>query len=82
MAQLKDAGFAVEMDSSEETLNKRIRNAQLIGFNFIAVVGAKERDSNTVSVRERQQGEEAAKQSVLPVSDFIAQLKSLKTSFK
>ena len=82
LAQLKDAGFAVEMDSSEETLNKRIRNAQLIGFNFIAVVGAKERDSNTVSVRERQQGEEAAKQSVLPVSDFIAQLKSLKTSFK
>lgn len=72
----------MELDSSEETLNKRIRNAQLIGFNFIAVVGAKERDSGTVAVRERQQGEDPAKQSTMAIPDFLSHLRSLKTSFK
>ncbi|KAK9497601.1 hypothetical protein O3M35_004298 [Rhynocoris fuscipes] len=36
-----------------DTLNKKIRNAQLAQYNFILVVGEKERDNMTVNVRTR-----------------------------
>jgi threonyl-tRNA synthetase len=48
------SGFEVEFDEdSPDTLNKRIRNAQLEQFNFILVVGQAERDHCTVNVRTR-----------------------------
>jgi threonyl-tRNA synthetase len=48
------AGFEVEFDEdSPDTLNKRIRNAQLEQFNFILVVGQAEKDHRTVNVRTR-----------------------------
>jgi threonyl-tRNA synthetase len=33
--QLYDAGFQCEMDIEGDTLNKKVRNAQLAQFNFI-----------------------------------------------
>jgi len=48
------AGFMAECDTDAgDTMNKKIRNAQLAQFNFILVVGEKERSSNTVNVRTR-----------------------------
>lgn len=51
---LHAAGFRcdVELDPSK-TLNKKVRNAQLAQYNFILVVGEKERANNTVNVRTR-----------------------------
>ncbi|KAG5876979.1 hypothetical protein JTB14_008125 [Gonioctena quinquepunctata] len=52
--KLFDAGFMVEVDTDPgDTMNKKIRNAQLAQFNFILVVGEKERSGNTVNVRTR-----------------------------
>lgn len=52
--ELFAAGFMVEVDlDSGDTMNKKIRNAQLAQFNFILVVGEKERTSGTVNVRTR-----------------------------
>ncbi|XP_035783758.1 threonine--tRNA ligase 1, cytoplasmic-like isoform X3 [Anopheles albimanus] len=52
--RLHDAGFTVEADlDAGDTMNKKIRNAQLAQFNFILVVGEKERSSETVNVRTR-----------------------------
>ena len=48
-----DCGFNVEVDLSRDGLNKKIRNAQIEQFNFIFVVGEKEKISNTVNVRNR-----------------------------
>lgn len=49
-----EAGFMAEVDVDHgDTLNKKIRNAQLAQFNFILVVGEKEKSSNTVNVRTR-----------------------------
>jgi len=46
--------FKVESNlDAGETLNKKIRNAQLAHYNFILVVGDKEQTSNTVNVRTR-----------------------------
>lgn len=35
------------------TINKKVRNAQLAQFNFILVVGEKEKTSGSVNVRTR-----------------------------
>ncbi|XP_018563321.1 threonine--tRNA ligase, cytoplasmic isoform X1 [Anoplophora glabripennis] len=52
--KLFDAGFMAEVDTDAgDTMNKKIRNAQLAQFNFILVVGDKERSANTVNVRTR-----------------------------
>ncbi|KAI5705070.1 hypothetical protein M8J75_011574 [Diaphorina citri] len=48
------AGFMCDADlDSSDTLNKKIRNAQISQYNFIMVVGEKEKSSNTVNVRTR-----------------------------
>ncbi|XP_046825558.1 threonine--tRNA ligase 1, cytoplasmic isoform X1 [Vespa crabro] len=52
--KLWEAGFNAEVDTdSSDTMNKKIRNAQLAQFNFILVVGEKERNAGTVNVRTR-----------------------------
>ncbi|XP_078390247.1 threonine--tRNA ligase 1, cytoplasmic-like isoform X1 [Cetorhinus maximus] len=52
--ELLDAGFMADIClDSGSTLNRKIRNAQLAQFNFILVVGEKEKSSGTVSVRTR-----------------------------
>jgi len=49
-----DAGFLCEVDTDPgDTMNKKIRNAQLAQFNFIFVVGEREKSSETVNVRTR-----------------------------
>ncbi|CAD5117678.1 DgyrCDS6428 [Dimorphilus gyrociliatus] len=51
---IRDAGFQCEVDLDDgTTMNKKIRNGQLSQFNFILVVGQKEKDNNTVNVRTR-----------------------------
>lgn len=52
--QLHEAGFMVEVDTDAgDTLNKKIRNAQLAQFNYILVVGEKEKSNGTANVRTR-----------------------------
>jgi threonyl-tRNA synthetase len=50
---LQDAGLYVDVDASARTVPKRIRAAQVAQYNLIVVVGDKEKDSGTVSVRCR-----------------------------
>ncbi|XP_011298382.1 threonine--tRNA ligase, cytoplasmic isoform X2 [Fopius arisanus] len=52
--KLWNAGFMAEVDIDDgDTMNKKIRNAQLAQFNFILVVGEKEKAAGTVNVRTR-----------------------------
>lgn len=52
--QLYEAGLQVDYDTDPgDTMNKKIRNAQLEQYNFILVVGEKEKANNTVNVRTR-----------------------------
>ncbi|TRY53815.1 hypothetical protein DNTS_002774 [Danionella cerebrum] len=51
---LKEAGFIADIDDDVgSTLNKKIRNAQLAQYNYMFVVGDKERERKTVNVRTR-----------------------------
>uniref|UniRef100_UPI00398F419A threonine--tRNA ligase 1, cytoplasmic-like n=1 Tax=Pristiophorus japonicus TaxID=55135 RepID=UPI00398F419A len=52
--QLREAGFMADIClDTGSTLNRKIRNAQLAQFNFILVVGEREKSSGSVSVRTR-----------------------------
>lgn len=51
---LKNEGVRVSVDSSDESLGKRIRNAKIQKTPYILVIGDKEVESRAVSVESRQ----------------------------
>ena len=51
--ELRRAGIAVEVDASNRTVNKKVREAQQLKFNTICVVGEKEMKDDSVSIRFR-----------------------------
>lgn len=74
---LYDAGFNCECDSDPgDTMNKKIRNAQLAQYNFILVVGEKEKNSNTVNIRTRDN----VVHGEMTVTNLVEKLIKLKTS--
>jgi threonyl-tRNA synthetase len=48
---LKSAGLRVEVDSRTESLNKKVREAQLQYIPLILTIGGKEKEAGTLSVR-------------------------------
>ena len=44
--------FDIYIDDSTNTLNKKIRAAEKLKFNYIFVVGETEQESNTINVRK------------------------------
>jgi len=67
-AALKAEGIRVELDSSNNTLSYRIRTAQNQKVPYMLVVGDRERESRTASVRVRNGDDLGAK----PLAEFIA----------
>merc|ERR1719322_1612790 len=52
--QLKSEGYCADVDTDDgNTMNKKVRNAQLAQYNFIFVVGEKEKENRTVNIRTR-----------------------------
>lgn len=68
--KLADLGFRVEADYRNEKIGYKIREAQLEKIPYMLVVGEKESESGTVSVRSRKDGD----LGVSPVDDFIAKI--------
>ncbi|WP_373545891.1 threonine--tRNA ligase [Chamaesiphon sp.] len=54
---LKQAGFRVELDNSHERLGKMIRTAELEKIPVVAVIGMKEMETQTLSIRTRKGGD-------------------------
>merc|ERR550534_2400340 len=51
---LKKAGYCCDADTDDgNTMNKKVRNAQIAQYNYILVVGEKEATNKTVNVRTR-----------------------------
>lgn len=51
--EFSDAGIRIEIDARNESLGRRVRDAQLEKVNYILVVGEKEAAAGTVNVRTR-----------------------------
>ena len=54
---LETAGIRVKVDGRNETLNKRIREAELEKVPYVAVIGGRETENKTVSLRKRGAGD-------------------------
>jgi threonyl-tRNA synthetase len=68
--KLVAAGFRAHLDDRNEKLQHKIRDAQLQKIPYMLVVGAKEAEAGTVSVRHRSKGDQGAR----PLADFISAL--------
>ena len=55
--ELKEKGFRVELEERNETLGKKIRFAEVDKIPYTLIVGDKEVESNTVSVRKHKEGD-------------------------
>ena len=58
--QLQTGGLRVELDERQEKINYKIREAQLQKIPYMLVVGDREVENSTVSVRERSGGDKGA----------------------
>ena len=68
--RLDEHGFRVETDLRNEKIGYKIREAQTQKIPYMIIVGDKEAENGTVSVRTRAGGDEGSMQ----VEDFIAKL--------
>lgn len=75
--QMQHLGIRVEVDKSGERLGKLIRNAEKEKIPVMAVVGAKEAESNSLSIRTRASGELGS----IAVSEVIDRLKTAITEY-
>ncbi|CAG8598483.1 8746_t:CDS:10, partial [Racocetra fulgida] len=69
-----DAGLYVEYDLGENTLNKKIRNAEIAQFNFIFVVGGEEESTKSVNIRNRDDVGTKAKGQTIPLEEAVEKL--------
>ena len=69
-AKLKAAGVRAEVDERSEKIGFKIREARLERIPYMLVVGAKEAENGTVSVRSRFEGDEGSRK----LDDFITDI--------
>jgi threonyl-tRNA synthetase len=67
LKMLLNEKIRAELNDSNETLGKRIREAEMQKIPYILVVGDQEKSLNTVNVRQREKGNLGA----MPVKEFI-----------
>ena len=76
--KFKKMGIRVEVDESNEKIGYKIRKAQMEKVPYMAVIGDKEMENNTLSIRDRAKGDIGAQ----PVDDFIAHVQELTATRK
>lgn len=66
--QMREAGLRIKGDYRSEKLGAKIRDGQLEMIPYMLIVGPRDAENGTVSVRDRKQGDLGA----IPVADAIA----------
>ena len=69
--KLRNEGIRTDLDERNETINKKVREAQLHQYNFIVTIGDKEQEASTLAVRDR----EGKVRFNVGMDDFIKELK-------
>jgi threonyl-tRNA synthetase len=70
--QLRDAGLRATLDERAETLNYKIRDAELQKVPYMAVIGGREAEAGTAAIRTRGAGR---KQEVIDRAAFIERVR-------
>ena len=58
--QIREGAIRVEVDERSESIGKKIREAEMQKVPYMLIVGKKETESETVSVRSREAGDQGA----------------------
>ncbi|MHB8839827.1 MAG: aminoacyl--tRNA ligase-related protein, partial [Gemmatimonadaceae bacterium] len=69
--RMKDAGIRAHL-ATDESLNYRIRQAEVMKVPYMAVIGKREAEAGTIAVRMRGEGK---KQEVVSVESFIERVR-------
>lgn len=70
--RLRQAGIRAEVDDRSETLNYRVRDAEIHKVPYMAVIGGREVEQGAIAVRARGKGK---KQELMPAESFLARLR-------
>jgi threonyl-tRNA synthetase len=70
-AKLRAAGVRAHLDDRRETLNYRVREAEMLKVPYMAVIGRREMEANALAIRVRGTGK---KQEEISLDDFIARI--------
>lgn len=73
MSQMRTAGIRTELDSSDDRMQKKVRNAQMQKIPFMVIAGEEDQAAGAVSFRYRN-GEQ---KNAIPVADAIAEIKKI-----
>ncbi len=73
--KLAEAGVRVTVDESSDKVGAKIRNARLERIPYMLVLGAKEVEEGTVSIRHRDKDDLGAKPLDEFVTDIVAEIK-------
>ncbi|HWA32198.1 MAG TPA: threonine--tRNA ligase, partial [Candidatus Paceibacterota bacterium] len=74
--KLKEAGIRAELDESNESLGKKVRQAKTEKVPYLAVIGDKEKESGTVTVESRSdQTKVGSVKEGTKVEEFINKLR-------
>ena len=71
--KLQEEGIRVEIDDRSETMQAKIRDAQIEKVPFMLVIGKREVEGNTIAVRQRDGQDLGA----ITVDEFLAKIKAL-----
>jgi len=77
---MHEAGFFAEADCGEETMNKKVRMAQLAQYNFILVVGNDEVEKRGVNVRTRSKEPTAWAKGYMTLDECVGFFKEIDTA--
>ncbi len=77
-AKMRALGIRAEVDTSGDRLGKLIRNAEKEKIPVMAVIGAKEVETNSLSIRTRANGELGA----MPVDEVLDKIKEAIANFE
>ena len=73
IAQMRKAGIRAELDSSDDRMQKKVRNAQMQKIPFMVIAGEEDQKAGAVSFRYRN-GEQ---KNGIPIKEAIAEIKKV-----
>lgn len=74
--KMRERHFICDIDDSNESVGKKVRNAQLLKVNYMLTVGDKEVENRTVALRTRDN----VVHGEIDISDFLAKVETEKAT--
>ena len=72
LEKLKQFGIRAELDDSNETLGKKIRESEKQKIPYLLIIGAREEENKTVGVRQRGKGDTGE----IKINEFLEKMKN------